>query len=187
MTTSTLYPHSQANEFDDTATVVAETEEAQDTVLIHQPHTSGRQYIPIQPTLFAACRQIFQREGIKFHLAEIYLVMWASTGFQGLRENIGPSWLDRLQQQWRSGDFSSTDEQDITEMALSLNRKVRYHGVRISGGGSAPTVALIESIVPHRESWKYWDLKLSLPDIGHELIERTERQERVLEIISDHD
>lgn len=123
-----------------------------------------------------------------YYLAEIYLVVWARSGFQGLRKDDAPSWLDQLKQQGLTGNFSSIDEHDITQMALSLNRKVQYHrhGGRIGGGGSVPTVAMVESIVPHRECRTYWDLRLSLPQIGHTLIEETERQDRVLEIISGH-
>lgn len=146
--------------------------------------------MPIQPALNTACRTLFQRHECVFHLAGIYLVLWASTGFQGLRQNIAPFLLRQLHHQCTTG-FSSMEEQDTTQIALSLNRKIQIkrHGERIghSGdNGGVLTEALVESIVPHPEYLTYWILRLSIPHLGYAILEQTERLERILELIANH-
>jgi hypothetical protein len=137
-----------------------------------------------------ACRAAFKRDESNYHLAEIYLVLWASIGFQGIRQNIAPSLLCHLQKKWSIRDFLSKEEQDLTQMALSLNRRIRVNkrGTRISPSvdGGVSTVALIESIVPHPECFTYWKLRVSFPDLGWLLIEYTEPLDLVLELISTH-
>lgn len=148
----------------------------------------GRQYIPIHPTLFDDCRMRFHRDEITFHLAEIYLTLWASAGLQTIRQDVAPYWLNRLRQQWSMREFQSKEEQEITLMAFSLSREIRVirDGNRIKPGGNGGVKARVESIVPHSGYLTFWKVKLCYPDRAFFVEEYTERLDLVLEIISEY-
>jgi hypothetical protein len=135
-----------------------------------------------------ACRKLFHREESNFHLAEIYLTIWANNGFQAIRDDIAPDWLNRLRQQWLARDFWSREEQEMTLLACSLNRKIKVNrdGGRIGPGGYDGVKAQVESIVPHPQYSYLWNLRLSYPDNGYWFQEYSLRLDLILTIISDY-
>lgn len=157
---------------------------------MYQPHVVGRQFTPIHVSLRENCRLIFHRDEILFYLAEIYLGLWATPGLQGIRDGHAKMILEDLQKKLDNKDFWPEQEHDITKMALSLNQRIIIYriGERFgpSGNGGIPTLALVESIVPHSAYLTFWTLRVSLPEIGCMTLEQTEPLRVVVDIISNY-
>ncbi|KAJ5288054.1 hypothetical protein N7478_003740 [Penicillium angulare] len=130
--------------------------------------------------LLQACQRLFDRSSNQFILAEVYLCMMTTSGFEAMRRGHGQVTRDALVSRWSTMD-SADERWLVTFFALSLHQTILIN--TLIDGSWHRVSAFVELIIPFGND--RWMLMVAVPEKQYMRLSTSGPAMLILDFLSD--